>query len=128
MFGPGADLNAWRRAYWDNFIRVACFKTTDWEYEKEFRLILNPGNSNALDCCQRTLSYDFRSLKGIIFGIRMADNHKLCIFNVLTKKCRENHRTDFQFLQAYYSSETGDIRSYEIPVNLTLEADAEDTD
>lgn len=128
VFGASADLTIWRRQYRDNFIRNARFKTKDWEYEKEFRLILNPNLTDSLSCRQRTLSYDFNSLKGIIFGMRMPDNQKLEIFNVLTKKCRENHHADFQFLQAYYSPETGDIRSYEIPVNLTVDTSTEGTE
>ena len=119
ILGPTADVDTWREQYWEDFYRHASFKTKDWEYEKEFRLILNAGFTRSLNERQRSLSYDFKSLKGIIFGMRISDNYKWEIFNTLTQKCRQLHRTDFQFLQAYYSPETGDIRSYEIPVNLT---------
>ena len=128
VIGPSADVDIWRAEYWDNFYSNACFKSKDWEYEKEFRLILNGGFTRSLNSRQRTLSYDFISLKGIIFGMRMSDNDKWEIFATLTKKCRESHRTDFQFLQAYYSPETGDIRSYEIPVNLSDDISQEGTE
>ena len=119
LIAPTADMDALRKHYWDGFFRHASFKTRDWEYEKEFRLILSAVWWQSLDKRQRTLSYDFKSLKGIIFGMRMSDDDKWEIFNTLGQKCRQLQRTDFQFLQAYYSPETGDIRSYEIPVNLT---------
>ena len=122
ILGPDSDMSVWRKSYWDGFIRDACFKTTDWKYEQEFRLILDPSLESSLCKRKRTLTYDFDSLKGIVFGIRTSDDKKLEIIDILTRKCRENQRTGFKFLQAYYSPGTGDIRSREIPVNLTVES------
>ena len=115
---PARFLDTWRRNYWDNFIRDACFKTTDWAYEQEFRLVLNPVHDDSYTKLQRTPTYDFNSLKGIAFGIRTSDNNKLQIIDIIGNKCRENQRRDFQFFQAYYSPGTGDIRFSELPLNL----------
>ena len=116
VFGPTSDINAWQKRHWDNFNRDACFKTKDWEYEQELRLTYSLFE-NSLCARKRTLTYDFDSLKGIVFGIRTSDDDKLKIIDILTRKCREKQRTGFKFLQAYYSPETGDIRSHAIPVN-----------
>ena len=66
---------------------------------------------------RRTLAYDFNSLKGIRFGMRTSDEAKLEVIEIIRRKCKESGRTEFQFLQAYYSPETGDIRSHELPVD-----------
>ena len=116
VFGPTSDINAWQKRHWDNFNRDACFKTKDWEYEQELRLTYSLFEIS-LCARKRTLTYDFDSLKGIVFGIRTSDDDKLKIIDILTRKCREKQRTGFKFLQAYYSPETGDIRSHAIPVN-----------
>lgn len=120
-FESDGNVNAWRKTYWDNFFRDTCFKTKDWEYEQELRLILYSPLGDSLYHPERTLTYDFNSLKGIIFGMRMSDDEKLETIDILTRKCRESQRTDFKFLQAFYSPETGDIRSYEIPMDSPLE-------
>ena len=60
----------------DNFFNDT-FKTKDWAYEQEYRLILenNSGQLNEKD--HRKLTYDFDSLKGIIFGMRTKDKVKI---------------------------------------------------
>ena len=66
---------------------------------------------------KRKLSYCFNALKGIIFGIRMSDEHKSRIIEIIEKKCEKHKRDDFRYYQAYYSQETGDIRKYEIQLS-----------
>ena len=104
----------WQKSYWDNFFRDITIKTRDWAYEQESRLILGHGLIEFSGKKDRILTYKFESLKGIIFGIRTPDEDKLEIINIIEKKCRENNLTDFKFFQAYYSSDSGDIRKYEI--------------
>lgn len=101
----------WRQRHWEAFYRDITFKTTDWEYEQEYRLVLNGGTSGSLDAAARTATYDFASLKGIIFGLRMSDEDKQKIIEIVECKCRETNRTDFEFYQAYYDPEPGEIRS-----------------
>ena len=112
--GPAGDEDSWRKGYWDNFYRDITVKTKDWAYEQEIRLILTSMLSNMADKRQRTLTYDFNSLKGIIFGINTPDLDKLKIIEIIERKCRENNRAEFNFYQAYYSPESGDIRKREI--------------
>ena len=115
----GDNREAWRKRYWDTFQRDIAFKTKDWEYEQECRLPLYPLLANSLDEDARTLSYDFKSLKGLIFGMKMSDDDKRRIIEIIDRKCRESHRTDFQFYQAYYSPETGDIRRRELRITFS---------
>ena len=95
----------------DNFFNDATFKTKDWAYEQEYRLILenNSGKLNEKD--HRKLTYDFDSLKGIIFGMRTSTEDKLKIIEIIEKKkkCKGNNGTDFTFYQANYPAQDGDI-------------------
>ena len=115
------DTVAWRKSYWERFYRDITAKTKDWKYEQEYRLILEDGLRQFDEEKDRALTYDFNSLKGIIFGINTANVHRLRVIEIIQRKCKENNRTDFKFFQAYYSQETGDIRKYEIQVDVTLE-------
>ena len=112
--GPDGDEEEWRESYWDNFSHDIIIKTKDWEYEQESRLILYSLLSNLDDKRQRTLTYDFNSLKGIIFGINTSGSDKLEIIEIIERKCQKNNRTDFKFYQAYYSHKNGDIRKREV--------------
>ena len=114
------DIVGWRKSYWDSFYRDITTKTKDWEYEREYRLILDDRSGEFDEEKGRTLTYDFNSLKGIIFGIKTSDDDKLKIIQIIQRKCKENNRTDFKFYQAYYSPENSDIRKHEIQVDDTL--------
>ena len=87
-------------------------KTKDWEYEQEYRLVLGDVPSEAA----RTMTYDFRALKGIIFGTEMSDCDKMRIKDVVGRKCIVSDDPWFEFNQAYYSPEHGDIRARQILV------------
>ncbi len=116
---PDGATFGWQQSYWDRFYHDITTKTKDWEYEQEYRLILNDVSGEYDDKESRKLIYDFSSLKGIIFGIRTSDESKLRVIEILVDKCKENDLTDFKFYQAYYSSENGDIRKYELPVDFS---------
>ena len=113
-----ADTDAWRKTYWERFYPSLSAKTLDWEYEEETRLVLDDFFGER-DKQSRALTYDFSSLKGIIFGIRTPDSEKLKIIEILSKKCHENDRNDFELFQAYYSHDTGRIQKYGL-VGLTV--------
>ena len=104
----------WQKNYWDNFFRDITIKTRDWAYEQEYRLILGHGLIEFDEKRDRILTYNFKSLKGIIFGIKTSDKDRLKIIEIIEGKCGKNKRTDFKYFQAYYSSKDGDIRKYEI--------------
>ena len=107
----------WQESYWDRFYRDITTKTKDWKYEQEYRLILEDMSSGYNTEESRTITYVFRSLKGIIFGIKTSDEDKLRIRKIVQRRCQETNRKDFKFYQAYYSPETGDIRKYEIQLS-----------
>ncbi len=100
-----SDKDNWRSKYWDSFYRDILIKSKDWSYENEYRLILSSTLDDFIDPRDRTLNYDFSSLKGIIFGINTKTEHKLEIMEIIERKCIENGRVDFKFYQARYSSE-----------------------
>ena len=114
----GSDRSeaAWGEHYRNNFLRDITFKTKDWKYEQEYRLILTYPDllNNVKDI--RKLTYDFDSLKGIIFGMRTSTEDKVKIIEIIEekKKCPENNQADFKFFEAYYSSKDGSIRVREI--------------
>lgn len=105
---------AWRKSYWDSFYRDITTKTKDWKYEQEYRLILEDGLRQFDEQKDRTLKYDFNSLKGIIFGINTSDEDKVRIIEIIQRKRKEHDRADFKFYQAYYAPEEGNIQKYEI--------------
>ncbi|MDE0688955.1 MAG: DUF2971 domain-containing protein [Candidatus Poribacteria bacterium] len=114
--GSDRSEDAWQADYWNNFYRDVTFKTKDWEYEQEYRLILtSPDIFNNVKV-PRKLTYNFDSLKGIIFGMRTSTEDKIKIIEIIKekKKCPENNQADFKFFEAYYSSKDGGIRVREI--------------
>ena len=111
--GVDSDEAAWKELYWKNFFRDVTFKTKDWRYEQEYRLILDDGLGQFNEKDDRALTYDFKSLKGIIFGMRTSREDQVKIREIIEekKKCPENNQTDFTYFQAYYSAKDGDIRT-----------------
>ena len=112
--GAGDDENAWQQDYWDNFLDTITTKTGDWEYEQEYRIILYDIMNRFVVENDRVLTYDFNSLKGVIFGIRTSDEDKREIIEIIKKKCNTINRIDFKYFQAYYSPEKGKICKYPI--------------
>lgn len=109
-----SDEDAWRKRYWADFQRDILVKTKDWEYEKEYRIILSSGLNSFDDKNERLLKYDFNSLAGIIFGIRTSTEDKLKVMKVIEHKCKELDRKDFKFYQASYSAKEKSIVSREM--------------
>ena len=112
----GNKKEDWQDTYWKKFYCDITTKTKDWAYEQECRLILGKEIRRQRVHREeiRTRTYDFNSLKGIIFGIKTSDEDKLRIIKIIQEKRKQHKQTDFKFYQAYYSQETGDIRKYEI--------------
>lgn len=104
----------WRENYWNNFYKDITKKTKDWAYEKEYRLILNSMFRSSSNPKDRSFTYDFQSLKGIIFGINTSVEDKLKIIKIIEKKCCKNKRNDFKFYQAYYSQKDKCIKRQEL--------------
>ena len=112
------NVNAWMTDYWKVFLRDITAKTRDWKHEKESRMILTDYPFNLSDKKLRTLTYDFNSLKGIIFGINTSDTDKLKIIQIIKKKCQENNRRDFEFFQAYYDHATSSVQKRNLNLNI----------
>lgn len=86
-------------------------KTKDWEYENEYRLIIDGGHSRRpMEKADRTLTYDFLSLEGIIPGMDVSTAHKREIESIVGEKGIENNRPAVVYHQAYYSPHHGEIR------------------
>lgn len=113
----------WRKYYWDNFHRDILKKTKDWAYEKEYRLLLNGLLDGEIEKEHRLLTYEFESLKGIIFGIKTSTEDKLKIVELIKNKCKENNRELFDFYQAFYSLQEKNIQFRKIAFLGNLEAD-----
>ncbi|WP_213993903.1 DUF2971 domain-containing protein [Sodalis sp. dw_96] len=99
------SIEDWRTVYRKEFYRDITKKSKDWEYEKEYRIILSDQFGDFPNSDNRTFSYDFNSLKGIIFGIKTKPEDKLRIIKIIKEKCSVYHRNDFKFYQAFYSSD-----------------------
>lgn len=108
------DEDAWRSNYWSSFIRGLTVKSKDWEYENEHRLILHSSFIDLSEKSSRKLTYDFSSLKGIIFGIKTKEEDKIKAIKIIKEKCKKHYRGDFKFYQAYYSANEGCIKSVEM--------------
>lgn len=99
----------WRQRHWDAFRRDLAFKTHEWAYEQEYRLVWYDLFKRSRDKEDRTMTYDFRSLAGVIFGMRMSAVDKRRIIEIIADKCQESNRDSFPFYQAYYSPRGGEI-------------------
>lgn len=108
-----ADEDSWRKRYWKSFTDITSTKFEDWQYENEYRLVINPLLDDSISPVDRLLCYNFASLEGIIFGINTTFEDKIRIMKVIEQKCAQNSRKDFEFSQAEYSGSTSkfDIHS-----------------
>jgi hypothetical protein len=99
----------WRTRYWNDFNSIVTTKLTDWNYERELRLLRTEDIVEHYEIEHRKLNYQFKDLDGIIFGIRTSDADKLAVLQIIEKKCKENDRADFNLYQAVYSQSQGKI-------------------
>jgi hypothetical protein len=97
------DTDTWRQDYWDTFQTGATCKTSEWEHEQEYRLLLWSSMNNLEDDASRKLCYNFADLSGIIFGTRTAAEDKLKIMRIIAEKCKAEERHAFEFRQMQYS-------------------------
>ena len=114
--GDGQD--AWREQYWNEFLQDITKKTKDWAHEEESRLVHNGGLDGALTEEQKKHRYNWDVLRGIIFGIRTSNHNKMRIIDIVRMKCAANGVRDFQFWQAYYSPQDGEMKSYALDIEV----------
>ncbi|MCL2817655.1 MAG: DUF2971 domain-containing protein, partial [Clostridiales bacterium] len=96
---PSQDV---RLEYWNRFLKIQTTKTEDWEKECEYRLLLDDSFHDFSELQSRLFNYKFKSLEGIIFGIKTPIDEKAKIIEIIYKKCKESGRKDFSFYQARY--------------------------
>lgn len=108
----------WRKSFWNRYETNKLVKTKDWEYEKEYRLVLNRLMDYEIDEKDRKLKYDFSCLKGVIFGIKTPQNKKDEIIEIIINKCHENKILDFEFYQAFYCKESKNIQHKKLDINI----------
>lgn len=109
--GEHLDINTdqWRDLYWKNFHNSLCIKSVDWQYEKEYRLVIDDNFMDFSDREKRKIKYNFLSLRGVVFGIKTSESDKMKILKIIKNKCEAHNRTEFEFYQAFYSPKTGKI-------------------
>jgi Protein of unknown function (DUF2971) len=97
------DTDTWRQDYWEAFQTGATCKTSEWEHEQEYRLLLWSSINDMEDDESRKLHYNFADLAGIIFGTKTAAGDKLKMMRIIEEKCKAEGRHDFEFHQMQYS-------------------------
>ena len=113
----------WHKKYWEWINNCLCTKTKDWENENEYRIILTDILDAFPEKSDRCLKYDFKQLKGIIFGIKTSKKDKLKIISIIEEKCKIYKITDFKFYQSSYNNDSGQIVIDEI--DLTKQVNKE---
>ena len=98
----------WRKDCRKTFYKKIVTKTKDWQYENEYRLVIDC--QNKLEKQERIFQYNFDDLEGIIFGMETPQDAKAIIIDIIWKKCIANNRKEFKIYQAYYCKESGDIQ------------------
>lgn len=100
-----SDLEGWRREYLALVERSATTKMSDWRYEDEYRLLHI--DSLGIVESNRTFRYELKALSGIVFGMGTKAEHKLKVMEIVKRKCKEEGRDKFDFLEVRYNRRTG---------------------
>ncbi|MCG6359131.1 DUF2971 domain-containing protein [Vibrio fluvialis] len=105
----------WKYNYRMQFLSHITTKSKDWENENERRVLMtNSPLNEKLSNDSKSFSYDFKSLKGVIFGIKTSNEDKAKIIKILRKKCTEHNITNFELYQAAFCNNTRRIKA--IPI------------
>ena len=89
------------KPFWETYKEKIAYKMPEWKSEQEVRAVHYGFYGDPKE--GRLLHYNFEILRGIIFGLRTAEELKLQIFNVIKQKLGESGRSNFDFYQAEYS-------------------------
>lgn len=98
-----SDSNEWRKRYWAAGESKNYRKLKEWEHEKEYRIVLYNTFYQFNTPASRNLKYDFRLLKGVIFGIGTSEYDKKRVVDALLK--HRDKIEDFAFYQAAYDED-----------------------
>lgn len=106
----------WRKEYNKTLNNSFTVKLPDWQTEKEHRLVFEKEMVANDSVDSRKFVYDFRLLKGIVFGFRTEDEFKIKVIDIIKSKCESLGRKDFHFYEAEYNEKTGLIQSSELRI------------
>lgn len=118
------DTDKWRDEYWATAKQAYSVKLEEWSYEEEYRLVLNDILYEYDDPVKRKLTYDFRQLKGIVFGMKTPVADKQKIIKIIREKCKAQKRDQFEFYEAYYNQSTGKIDKFKLDMFNKIPAKA----
>ena len=69
---------------------------------------------NSSDVDSKKFNYNFKILKGIIFGLKTPESTKMEIIDLIQNKCERINRKGFKFYQAEYNELKGEISISEL--------------
>lgn len=99
------NINKWREKYHKILNKIYLVKTVDWKSEEEYRILFEDMLGIFLETSNRKCKYNFKSLKGIIFGIKTSESDKIEIMKIISKKCSMYGIKDFKIYQAYFDED-----------------------
>jgi len=99
----------WRKEYWDRFQELLFNKTKWWEYEKEYRLVLD-GLHDRFGSDGLLVKFKSERLKAIIFGVKTSPVDKRKIVKLVNEKYNKNSKS-VEFYQATYIPEDNSIEA-----------------
>lgn len=108
--------NQWRENYWRECNDRYLHKMSEWSYEKEYRLLLTDFLHDFSEPDSRTLEFDFKQLKGIIFGIKTPQKERWEMIELIKNECKKVNREEFLFYQAEYCERARCIKKRRIYV------------
>lgn len=107
LFGEFSDATEWRDRYWEAYEAKTYRKLKAWEYEDEYRLVICDMLRQYTKPESRNLRFDYKSLRGVIFGISTSEYDKMRVLKELNKHREE--LANFTFYQAEYDDEKQEI-------------------
>lgn len=102
------NKDEWRKRYWEAFNCKTYAKLEAWSYEDEYRIYIDNSFGDYDEEDSRILSYDNKSLVGIIFGVDTSEFDKMRIVKALAdseKSSGDAHIEDVLFYQAEYDED-----------------------
>ena len=106
---------AWRNAYWEDFTPPLLCKLPDWQHEEEYRIVISDilGIHDSPE--DRTFTYDYDTLDGIIFGTNTSLSDKARLIRILDRKLESRTVTEpFKLFQARYNARSGRIEAHHL--------------
>lgn len=106
----------WHKKYVKSMMESYTTKLPAWKHEKEHRIVLEKEflSINSSDVDSKKFNYNFKILKGIIFGLKTPESTKMEIIDLIQNKCERINRKGFKFYQAEYNELKGEISISEL--------------